>query len=208
MVHGTQIAISVGFISMSIASAIGITLGALKSVGMVGFIDHYPNQLSIGMRQRVNLARGIAAGTEILLMDEPFAALDEQTRMVLGEDLSTLLAETGKTIVFVTHSLAEAVFLSDRIALMTARPGRIKTILSIDVPHPVCPASCWSPASANGANAMRSCATRSAKPCPPPKLLERKRHERRFLYGGPLGPTRVSRSRVGRVVRGGTHASH
>jgi NitT/TauT family transport system ATP-binding protein len=91
------------------------------------------------MRQRVNLARGIAAGTEILLMDEPFAALDEQTRMVLGEDLSTLLAETGKTIVFVTHSLAEAVFLSDRIALMTARPGRIKTILSIDVPHPRLP---------------------------------------------------------------------
>ena len=115
------------------------TLSALQSVGMVGFIDHYPNQLSIGMRQRVNLARGIAAGTEILLMDEPFAALDEQTRMVLGEDLSTLLAKTGKTIVFVTHSLAEAVFLSDRIAVMTARPGRIKKNLSIDVPHPRLP---------------------------------------------------------------------
>ena len=115
------------------------TLAALKSVGMTGFVDHYPNQLSIGMRQRVNLARGIAAGTEILLMDEPFAALDEQTRMVLGEDLSLLLAETGKTIVFVTHSLAEAVFLSDRIAVMTARPGRIKTILGIDVPHPRLP---------------------------------------------------------------------
>jgi len=116
------------------------TLNALKSVGMAGFVDHYPNQLSIGMRQRVNLARGIAAGTEILLMDEPFAALDEQTRMVLGEDLSLLLAETGKTIVFVTHSLAEAVFLSDRIAVMTARPGRIKKILAVDVPHPRLPA--------------------------------------------------------------------
>ena len=71
-----------------------------------------------------------SAGTDILLMDEPFAALDEQSRMVLGEDLSGLLAATGKTIVFVTHSLAEAVFLSDRIALMTARPGHIKTIYS------------------------------------------------------------------------------
>ncbi len=116
------------------------TSTALKSVGMQSFIDHYPNQLSIGMRQRVNLARGIASGTEILLMDEPFAALDEQTRMVLGEDLSVLLAETGKTIVFVTHSLAEAVFLSDRIALMTARPGRIKTTIAIDEPHPRLPA--------------------------------------------------------------------
>src|SRR5215831_699259 len=112
---------------------------ALKSVGMQSFIDHYPNQLSIGMRQRVNLARGIASGTEILLMDEPFAALDEQTRMVLGEDLSVLLAETGKTIIFVTHSLAEAVFLSDRIALMTARPGRIKETIAIEEPHPRLP---------------------------------------------------------------------
>jgi NitT/TauT family transport system ATP-binding protein len=116
------------------------TMTALQSVGMADFVDHYPNQLSIGMRQRVNLARGIAAGTEILLMDEPFAALDEQSRMVLGEDLSVLLAEAGKTIVFVTHSLAEAVFLSDRIALMTARPGRIKTIIDVGEPHPRLPA--------------------------------------------------------------------
>ena len=116
------------------------TMEALKSVGMADFIDHYPGQLSIGMRQRVNLARGISSGTEILLMDEPFAALDEQSRMVLGEDLSVSLAEAGKTILFVTHSLAEAVFLSDRIALMTARPGRIKTIIDVDEPHPRLPA--------------------------------------------------------------------
>ena len=112
---------------------------ALKSVGMSEFSGHYPNQLSVGMRQRINLARGIAAGTEILLMDEPFAALDEQSRMVLGEDLSQLLAETGKTIVFVTHSLAEAVFLSDRIVVMTARPGRIKATIDISEPHPRLP---------------------------------------------------------------------
>ncbi len=111
------------------------TIEALKSVGMAEFIDHYPNQLSVGMRQRV-----ILAGTEILLMDEPFAALDDQSRMVLGEDLSILLAEAGKTIIFVTHSLAEAVFLSDRIALMTARPGRIKAIVDVDEAHPRMPA--------------------------------------------------------------------
>jgi NitT/TauT family transport system ATP-binding protein len=115
------------------------TLEALKSVGMDGFADHYPNQLSVGMRQRVNVARGIASGAEILLMDEPFAALDEQSRMVLGEDLSVLLAKTEKTIVFVTHSLAEAVFLSDRIVLMTARPGRVKKIIEIGETHPRLP---------------------------------------------------------------------
>ena len=115
------------------------TMTALASVHMQAFADHYPGQLSIGMRQRVNLARGIASGTDILLMDEPFAALDEQSRMVLGEDLSGLLAQTKKTIVFVTHSLAEAVFLSDRIVLMTARPGRIKRIIDIAEPHPRLP---------------------------------------------------------------------
>src|SRR5215510_13416383 len=107
---------------------------SLSAVGMEQFANHYPKQLSVGMKQRINLARGLCVGTEVLLLDEPFAALDEQTRMVLGEDLSILLARTGKTIVFVTHSLAEAVFLADRIVVMTARPGRIKA--SIDVPHP------------------------------------------------------------------------
>ena len=114
-------------------------MAALETVGMTGFAEHYPTQLSVGMRQRVNMARGICVGTDILLMDEPFAALDEQTRMVLGEDLSILLAKTGKTIVFVTHSLAEAVFLSDRIAVMTARPGKIKTIVNVDEAHPRSP---------------------------------------------------------------------
>jgi NitT/TauT family transport system ATP-binding protein len=114
-------------------------MAALRAVGMASFARHYPTQLSVGMRQRVNMARGICVKTNILLMDEPFAALDEQSRMVLGEDLSILLAETGKTIVFVTHSLAEAVFLSDRIVVMTARPGRIKTIVDVKEPHPRAP---------------------------------------------------------------------
>jgi len=117
----------------------GRTRDALAAVGMSRFIDHYPNQLSVGMRQRVNLARGLALDTDIILMDEPFAALDEQTRMVLGEDLSELLAKTGKTIIFVTHSLAEAVFLSDRIFVWTARPGRIKSIIEVGEAHPRSP---------------------------------------------------------------------
>ncbi|HEV8019703.1 MAG TPA: ABC transporter ATP-binding protein [Candidatus Lustribacter sp.] len=115
------------------------SLAALSTVGMEGFANFYPSQLSIGMKQRINMARGIALETEILLMDEPFAALDEQTRLVLGEDLSVLLARTGKTIVFVTHSLSEAVMLADRIVVMTARPGKIKSIISVDEPHPRSP---------------------------------------------------------------------
>jgi NitT/TauT family transport system ATP-binding protein len=109
---------------------------SLETVGLVDFANHYPAQLSGGMKQRVQLARALGLQTEVLLMDEPFAALDEQTRMVLGEDLSVLLARTGKTIIFVTHSLVEAVFLADRVAVLTARPGKIKKIIHVDEPHP------------------------------------------------------------------------
>ena len=109
---------------------------ALETVGLADFANHSPGQLSGGMKQRAQLARALGLRTEILLMDEPFAALDEQTRMVLGEDLSVLLALSKKTIVFVTHSLVEAVFLADRVAVFTARPGRIKQIISVDEKHP------------------------------------------------------------------------
>jgi NitT/TauT family transport system ATP-binding protein len=109
---------------------------SLETVGLVDFANHYPAQLSGGMKQRVQLARALGLQTEVLLMDEPFAALDEQTRMVLGEDLSVLLAQTGKTIIFVTHSLVEAVFLADRVAVLTARPGKIKKIIQVEEPHP------------------------------------------------------------------------
>ena len=88
------------------------------------------------MRQRAALARALSLETPILLMDEPFGALDEQTRMILGEDLSVLLSRTDKTIVFVTHSLGEAVFLADRVAVFSARPGTIKQIIAVDEPHP------------------------------------------------------------------------
>ena len=109
---------------------------AIEAVGLKDFADHYPGQLSGGMRQRAALARALSLETGILLMDEPFGALDEQTRMILGEDLSVLLAATRKTIVFVTHSLGEAVFLADRVAVFSARPGTIKQVISVDEPHP------------------------------------------------------------------------
>jgi NitT/TauT family transport system ATP-binding protein len=109
---------------------------SLEAVGLADFAHHYPSQLSGGMRQRAALARALSLETGILLMDEPFGALDEQTRMILGEDLSVLLARTEKTIVFVTHSLGEAVFLADRVAVFSARPGTIKQIIRVDEPHP------------------------------------------------------------------------
>jgi NitT/TauT family transport system ATP-binding protein len=112
---------------------------ALAAVHMSEFSGFYPAQLSGGMKQRVALARGLSLQTDILLMDEPFAALDEQTRMVFGEDLSVMLAETGKTIVMVTHSLSEAVFLSDRIFVMTSRPGKIKAVVEVKKEHPRTP---------------------------------------------------------------------
>jgi len=109
---------------------------ALGKVGLDHFIDAYPHTLSGGMKQRAAIARALASEPDILLMDEPFAALDEQTRMVLGEDLSVLLARSNKTIVFVTHSLVEAVFLADRVAVFSARPGRIKQVIRVEEQHP------------------------------------------------------------------------
>jgi len=109
---------------------------SLEAVGLGEFAEHYPGQLSGGMRQRAALARALSLQTGILLMDEPFGALDEQTRMILGEDLSLLLARANKTIVFVTHSLGEATFLADRVAVFSARPGSIKQLIAVDEPHP------------------------------------------------------------------------
>lgn len=108
----------------------------IKTVGIEGFDDHYPTQLSGGMKQRVALARTLANDPEVLLCDEPFAALDAMTRQVLQEELSRVAAETGKTVVFITHSIDEALLLSDRIVVMTARPGRIKVSLDNPLPRP------------------------------------------------------------------------
>jgi len=113
-----------------------VALGLLEPVGLKGFEDRYPRELSGGMRQRVAIARALALDTPILLMDEPFGALDEQTRLLMGEWLVGIQARTRKTIVFVTHSLQEAIALSDRIAVMTSRPGRIKDVFPVDLPYP------------------------------------------------------------------------
>ena len=131
--------------------------------------QHYPGQLSGGMRQRAALARALSLETGILLMDEPFGALDEQTRMILGEDLSVLLSRTDKTIVFVTHSLGEAVFLADRVAVFSARPGTIKEIIHVDEPHPRKPDFVTSAKfTASAISSTGCCTTRSARPSPTP----------------------------------------
>jgi len=107
-----------------------------RSVGLTGFEHHFPRQLSGGMQQRVGLARALAVDPQILLMDEPFGALDEQTRRLLQEDLLRLLERSHKTVLFVTHSMDEAVRLGDRVVLMTPRPGRVLEAVGVGLPRP------------------------------------------------------------------------
>jgi NitT/TauT family transport system ATP-binding protein len=108
----------------------------LGPLGLRDFAAKYPRELSGGMRQRVAIGRALAIDTPIVLMDEPFGALDEQTRVLMGEWLLDIWRRTRKTVVFVTHSLHEALALSTRVAIMTARPGRIKSVLELPMPYP------------------------------------------------------------------------
>jgi NitT/TauT family transport system ATP-binding protein len=105
-------------------------------VGLQGFEDHHPHELSGGMRQRVALARSLAYDPEVLLMDEPFAAVDAQTRESLQEELLRIWEKTGKTIVFITHSIDEAIFLSDRVAVITSSPGTLKRLINVNLERP------------------------------------------------------------------------
>ena len=108
----------------------------LGLVHLAQFKDSYTHQLSGGMRQRVALARALAAEPDVLLMDEPFAALDAQTRDLLHDELERIWSETGRTIIFVTHNVREAIRLGDRVALLTFRPGRVKREFAVDLPRP------------------------------------------------------------------------
>ena len=108
----------------------------IEMVGLKGFEDFYPKELSGGMKQRVALARTLAYHPEVLLMDEPFGALDAHTRTRLQNDLLTIWERDRKTVLFVTHSVEEAVFLSDKVVMMTRSPGRIRDIVDIDLPRP------------------------------------------------------------------------
>jgi len=111
----------------------------LKRVGLADFENHYPHELSGGMQQRAGLARALAVNPMILLMDEPFGSVDAQTRQLLQEELLELWQRERKTVIFVTHSMDEAVYLSDRVVVMTPRPGKVAEVLDVPLPRPRLP---------------------------------------------------------------------
>jgi NitT/TauT family transport system ATP-binding protein len=108
----------------------------VRLVGLAGFEQHFPHELSGGMRQRANLARALTIDPDILLMDEPFAALDAQTRELMQAELLRVWRSNRKTVMFVTHQIDEAVYLADRVVVMTSRPGQVKAVLDVDIPRP------------------------------------------------------------------------
>ncbi|KAB2849511.1 MAG: ABC transporter ATP-binding protein [Hyphomicrobiaceae bacterium] len=113
-----------------------IAASFIARVGLKGFEHHYPRQLSGGMQQRTAIARALANGPELLLLDEPFGALDNQTRALMQELLLKIWEDERKTVIFVTHDIEEAIFLGSRVLVMTARPGRIKADIAVPLPHP------------------------------------------------------------------------
>jgi NitT/TauT family transport system ATP-binding protein len=108
----------------------------IRLVGLRGFEQHFPHELSGGMRQRANLARALTIDPDVLLMDEPFASLDAQTREIMQSELLRIWRSNRKTVMFVTHQIDEAVYLADRVVVMTSRPGQIKAVLDVDIPRP------------------------------------------------------------------------
>lgn len=106
-------------------------------VDLQGFEGYYPHELSGGMQQRVNLARALTVDPQILLMDEPFAALDAQTREVMQQELLSIWQQARRTVLFITHQINEAIYLADRVVIFSARPSRVKGVLRVDLPRPL-----------------------------------------------------------------------
>lgn len=131
-----NVAFPLELVGMAKAERIERARHFIKLVGLDGFDNRHPGELSGGMRQRVSLARTLASEPKILLMDEPFAALDEQTRLLLGDKVLQIQQEIQQTTLLITHNITEAVQMSDRILVMTYRPGRVKRIVDIDLPRP------------------------------------------------------------------------
>ena len=131
-----NVAFPLELVGMPKAERIARARHFIKLVGLDGFENRYPGELSGGMRQRVSLARTLASEPKILLMDEPFAALDEQTRLLLGDKVLQIQQDLKQTTLLITHNITEAVQMSDRILVMTYRPGKVKRIVDIDLPRP------------------------------------------------------------------------
>lgn len=131
-----NVLLPVEFGKLDVSSHVGRAQSLLKLVGLEGFEEMYPHQLSGGMQQRVSLCRALVTDPQMLLMDEPFGALDAMTRDELDLELLRIWEERKKTVLFVTHSIQEAVFLSDYVIVMSARPGKVLETLSIDLPRP------------------------------------------------------------------------